>query len=219
MKLPIDAVVHLLHGAPHATLATLTSPSAPLPGYPYATVVPFVLDQQHCPVLLVSALAEHTKNLLVDSRVSLSVVETDASDVQTAARLSLIGDAERFVPDAALQARYLRYLPEAATHLQLDFMFIRIVPRRIRFIAGLGQMGWFESTDWASLPTLAAQQEASLLQALEPELPPSVKLLGADCFGIDYTQDNRRLRYRYPSGARLAEPTADLAQAFLAGLR
>ena len=216
MKLPVDSLVHLLHGAPHITLATLLPDSAALPGYPYATVVPNVLDRNHCPVLLVSALAEHTKNLLADSRVSLSVVEPEVRDVQTAARLTLVGDAERFTPDAALRERYLRYQPEAAPYLQLDFMFFRIVPRRIRYIAGLGQMGWFESADWAMLPILSAQDEASVLRQLELELPSSIELLGADCFGIDYAQDGRRCRFHTPINAPAGEPIAGLAQALVA---
>ena len=219
MKLPIEAVVHLLHSAPYATLATLTTQSAQLPGYPYATVVPNVLDPNHCPLLLISALAEHTKNLLADPRVSLSVVDAEARDVQSAARLSLIGDVEPITPDAALQERYLRYQPEAAQYLQLDFLFFRIVPRRIRFIAGLGQMGWLESAEWTQLSTLAAQEEADLLQRLEPELPSSVELFGADCFGIDYAEDGRRSRFRCSPGAAAGAPIASLAQALVASLR
>ena len=55
MKPVLEAVIDVLHGATYATLATQ---STRLLGYPYATVVPSVLDECHRPLLLVSALAE-----------------------------------------------------------------------------------------------------------------------------------------------------------------
>ena len=129
MKLELAPVLNLLHSAQAATLATQ---SMQMPGYPYATVVPNVLDEQHRPILLISALAEHTKNLLTDAKVSISVTETGISNVQDGQRLTLVGDAERFEPSSDLIARYLRYVPAAEQYLALDFMFFRIIPKRLR---------------------------------------------------------------------------------------
>ncbi len=115
MKLAVGPVLNLLHEATYSTLATQ---SAQLPGYPYATVVPNVLDEYHRPVLLISALAEHTKNLLVTPQTCLSLIEPGTANVQTAARISLLGDAEQFAPSDLLKARYLRFLPDAAQFLR-----------------------------------------------------------------------------------------------------
>lgn len=205
MKLPLEPVIHLLHSAPHATLATH---SAQMPGYPYITVIPRVLDQHHCPLLLVSGLAEHTKNLLADPRVSVSMVESNAPDVQAAARLTLVGDAERFSPDAALRARYQRFHPEAEQYLQLDFIFFRIVPKRIRYIAGVGKMGWIEHERWAALPPLAPADETPLLALAEAGLPADIEVLGIDRYGIDYRRGGRAARWAWPGAA---ESAADLA--------
>jgi putative heme iron utilization protein len=75
VKIAPTAALQLLHGQHYATLATH---AGQLPGYPYATVLPYVLDEQHRPLLLISALAEHTRNLLADGRCSLSVLEAGA---------------------------------------------------------------------------------------------------------------------------------------------
>jgi putative heme iron utilization protein len=72
VKIAPTAALQLLHGQHYATLATH---SGQLAGYPYATVLPYVLDEQHRPLLLISALAEHTRNLLADGRCSLSVLQ------------------------------------------------------------------------------------------------------------------------------------------------
>lgn len=95
MKLELSPVINLLHSTAVSTLATQ---SLQMPGYPYATLVPNVLDEQHQPILLISALAEHTKNLLADPKVSISVAETGTANLQDGQRLTLVGDAEQFEP-------------------------------------------------------------------------------------------------------------------------
>ncbi|HJV27560.1 MAG TPA: pyridoxamine 5'-phosphate oxidase family protein [Aromatoleum sp.] len=203
MKIAADSAIHLLHEAAFVTVATH---STQLPGYPYATALPCVVDDAHRPLLCISALAEHTKNLLADGRVSLSVVGPESSNVQTAQRMTLLGEAERFEPDADLVARYLRYQPEAEQYLQLDFMFFRFTPRRVRYIGGLGRMGWLEAEAWAGIPALAPGEEGDLLRRLSP--PAGIRLLGIDFCGIDYTVDARRARHAFtemPSRENLAE--------------
>jgi hypothetical protein len=186
MKLAVAPAINLLHETSYSTLATQ---SVQLSGYPYATVVPNVLDEYHRPLLLVSALAEHTKNLLADPRVSLSLVEPGATNVQTAARITLLGDAEWFEPDVLLKARYLRYLPDAGQYLELDFMFFRIIPKRARFIAGVGKMGWLDAAEWASVSSLSLARECTLVEIAQRAAPTGIRILGVDCYGIDYKAD------------------------------
>lgn len=191
MKLVVEPIINLLHEASCSTLATQ---SAQLPGYPYATVVPNVLDACHRPLLLVSALAEHTKNLLADHRVSLSLLEPGTTEVQTAARITLLGDAEQFEPDELLKARYLRYLPDAAQYLELDFMFFRVNPKRVRFIAGVGKMGWLQAAQWAAVPSLSLDREGALVEIAQQAAPTGIRILGVDVYGIDYEADGFRDR-------------------------
>lgn len=195
MKLELAPVIHLLHSAPVATLATQ---SQAMPGYPFATVLPLLLDERHQPVLLVSALAEHSKNLLADARVSVSVVEPGVANVQEGQRLTLVGDAQRFEPTPAQLARFLRYQPEASQYLQLDFMFIRIVPARIRYIGGIGRMGWLNAEEFASAQVLTPEDEATMLAELQAEADPQSVLLGVDAYGVDYLRDGVRERAVLP---------------------
>ena len=194
MKLAVEPIINLLHEAAYSTLATQ---SAQFPGYPFATVVPNVLDECHRPLLLVSALAEHTKNLLADPRVSYSLVEPGTDNVQTAARITLLGDAKRFEPDELLKARYLRYLPDAVQYLELDFMFFRIILTRVRFIAGVGKMGWLEAAEWGALQSLTLERESTLVEIAQQAAPTGILILGVDCYGIDYEADGFRDRQAY----------------------
>lgn len=197
MKLELAPVLNLLHSAPASTLATQ---SIQMPGYPYATVVPNVLDEQHRPILLISALAEHTKNLLADPKVSISINESGITNVQDGQRLTLVGDAERFEPDQALITRYLRYVPAAEQYLTLDFMFFRILPKRLRYIGGVGKMGWVEAEAFDTATSLSLAEEAALLAEAESVVPRNVTVLGIDGYGIDYVADGFRDRQVLEAG-------------------
>ncbi len=215
MKLHPEPALTLLHTCTHGTLATH---STTLPGYPFATAVPYVLDDRHRPILCISALAAHTKNLLADPRVSLSVVQPGADEVQDTARLTLVADAVRIEPDEALRVRYLRYLPKTEDLLALDFLFFCLQPKRIRYIGGVGRMGWVEAADWAALPVLPGEIEESFLRESQVALGPRVRLLGADCFGIDFEMKSERHRQRFPDAPLTEERFATAAPRFAAEL-
>jgi len=209
MKLAPDAAIHLLHEASHAVLATH---STQLAGYPYATAVPLVVDGRHQPVLLISALAEHTKNLLADPRASLSVVADGQSTIENAARMTLLGTFERLDASPETAARYLRYQAQAEQYLELDFVFFRLNIERVRFIAGIGKMGWLEASDWREVKGLADQDETALLEFSRSQLASSVQLIGIDAYGLDYLVDGIRIRQRFEKALGADELTGEISQ-------
>ncbi len=196
MKTLLDAYIHLLHEARHAVIA---SHSTQLPGYPFATTVPLVVDEYHRPLLLVSALAEHTKNFLADPRASLAVCEDGQSCIQSATRMTLVGRFERFNAPPEVVSRYLRFQPEAAQYLPLDFMFFRLNVHRIRFIAGIGKMGWLDAAEWTEAKRIALEDESRLLAQSEIYAPQGVRLIGLDAYGVSYEIDGFRNRLRFES--------------------
>lgn len=204
MKIPSSAAIHLLHRCQHASLA---SHSTQLAGYPYATAIPCVPDACHRPTLCLSALAEHSKNLQADPRCSMALLDPAATSSQSGARLTLLGDMEVFQPSPLELARHLRYQPEAAAWLALDFAFYRLRPQRLRYIEGFGRMGWLEAEQWLDGPMLEPEREAELL-AQSAALPAGVRLLGADCHGIDYEIAATRRRLAFPAAQDAAELAA-----------
>ena len=118
------------------------------PGFPYGSVTPYALSAQGAPLLLLSRLAAHTKNLLADPRASLFVGDRSAAeDPQAGARVSLLG---RVVPlpaadEGDARARYLTAWPRAADYLALgDFSFWRLEIEEARLIAGFGEIRWLD---------------------------------------------------------------------------
>jgi putative heme iron utilization protein len=126
-------------------LATL---SASREGWPFASLAPFALTEQGEPLLLLSDLAEHTRNLRVDARASLLVQDhTSLEDPQAGARVTLLGvvePVETAVLDS-MRARYVERHPGAQEYFAMgDFHLYVLRISQVRFIGGFGDMGWID---------------------------------------------------------------------------
>jgi hypothetical protein len=190
----------------------LSTLAASLAGYPFGSIVPFVLDADCRPVILVSALAEHTKSLAADPRASL-IVHGYEEDVQAGPRLTLVGDAERVARDAAVRSRYLRHFPAAQNLLALgDFSFWALAPRRLLFIRGFGNIHWIEPAEFrppdhrlaAAEEEIVAHMNADHAAALADYCrdatgmaPREAVMVGIDCDGFDVRADGRLLRIAF----------------------
>lgn len=176
----------------------LGSHSVTMSGFPFVSLLPYVLDEACQPLFLLSSLAEHTRNLLADSRASLLLAEGQGGVLEQS-RLTLLGTVERVVLDSAACARFLRYSPESAEYLALGgFAFFRMRPLRARFIGGFGRMGWVDAVPLPAV--LPVQQEAVLLEALAGRLPVGVRVEGLDAEGVDVVVAGvgRRIRLAPP---------------------
>lgn len=132
---PKQAARKLLREARSGALATLM----PGTGDPYCSLVNVATDAAGAPLLLLSTLALHTKNLLVDGRVSLMLDERKEGDPLEGARVMLMGSCAR-TADASAPA-YLRRHPEAAQFAQFkDFAFYRVGISRVHLVAGFGRI-------------------------------------------------------------------------------
>jgi putative heme iron utilization protein len=137
----------LVHGTTRGMLSTLALDPA---GHPFGSLVTYgILEPSGTPVLFISTLAEHTRNLLADSRASLLVVaETGGGgDVLADGRVTLIGEAERLEGDdartPAARDAYVASNPAAAGYIDLpDFSFWLLAVRSIRWVGGFGRMSW-----------------------------------------------------------------------------
>ncbi len=126
----------------------LSTQSKKMPGFPFGSVVPYCLDGEGRPLLLISRIAQHTHNLAADEKCSLLVGERGADDVQAAGRLTLMARA-RPLEDAAqidaAAARYYRFFPQSRDYHRVhDFDFWVLQPERWRFIAGFGSIHWLD---------------------------------------------------------------------------
>jgi putative heme iron utilization protein len=200
------AARQLLRAHRYGALSTL---SKKFDGHPFGSITPYLVDHDGSLLILISALAEHTKNIMHDARVSLITHNQEDAHIQTQGRLTVVGTASLETKRAQAGKRYLRYFPEAQTYYDMpDFQFYRIVPLALRYIGGFGDIHWVKA-DRYQVPanTLAAEEDA-LLDKLNASRPAAQGvLIGIDCDGYDLRLTERTVRHDFPM------PVHDGAQA------
>ena len=129
----------LLRRSRQGALATLMPDS----GDPYCSLVNVASNCDGSPILLISRLALHTRNILGDPRVSLMLDERAEGDPLEGARIMLAGRAEQAgdADEAVLRRRYLNAHPSAEVFVNFkDFSFFRIRPAGAHLVAGFGRI-------------------------------------------------------------------------------
>ena len=222
----------LLRRSRQGALATLMVGS----GDPYCSLVNVASHADASPILLISRLALHTKNIIGDSRVSLMLDERAAGDPLEGARIMLAGRAEEASGEAAeiLRRRYLSAHPSAEAFVEFkDFSFFRIAPSGAHLVAGFGRIvdlkpGQF-LTDISDAEALLEAEPGAIQHMNEDHREAmnlyATKLLGADSAdwtctgcdpdGIDMQADATTLRLDFPervtSGGELRKMLVRLA--------
>src|SRR5262249_7635758 len=119
---PKSAAKKLLREGRSGALATLMPGS----GDPYCSLVNIATAADGSPLLLISRLAIHTKNVLNDPRVSLMIDERKEGDPLQGARIMLMGAAAA-TDDKDIRRRYLDRQPEAEMFAGFgDFAFYKV---------------------------------------------------------------------------------------------
>jgi hypothetical protein len=160
---PATACRRLLRQADRATLSTLMADGSG----PYGSLVLIAGSPAGEPLMLLSDLADHTRNFGADPRVSLMIDGTAGlDDPLTGARATVQGRIEK-VEDDLLRTRYVRRHPSARFYAGFrDFNLYRIVPERAHLVAGFGRIHWVEAGDgllYGGTTETLAQAEAEIL--------------------------------------------------------
>jgi putative heme iron utilization protein len=213
---PAVAAKKLMREGRSGALATLMPGS----GDPYCSLVNVASAADGAPLLLISRLAVHTKNILADPRVSLMIDERKEGDPLEGARVMLMGTAA--ATDAAqVRRRYLARQPEAEMFAGFaDFAFYRVTLKTAHLVAGFGRI-----VDLSPEQILTPLDDASEFVAAEPEILAhmngdhadacrlyATRLLGARdgewrCVGVDpegleLQQGRTALRLPFPQRVR-----------------
>ena len=158
---PKSAAKKLLREARSGALATLMPGS----GDPYCSLVNVASAPDGSPLLLLSRLAVHTKNILADPRISLMLDERKQGDPLEGARVMLMGTAVAS-KDSNDRRRYLARHPEADLFAGFaDFGFYRLTLETAHLVAGFGRI-----VDLAPPDVLISLDDAGALIAAEVEI-------------------------------------------------
>jgi putative heme iron utilization protein len=225
----------LLRTARYGALAALEPGS----GAPLASRVAVATDLDGTPLILVSALSEHTGAISADPRCSLLVGEPGKGDPLAHPRISLRCRAEKLergTPDQArAERRYLNRHPKAKLYAGFpDFAFFRLAVERASLNGGFGKAYHLVRPDLiADLPANAelADAEQSALDHMNADHADAVdvyarafaraggagwRLTGMDAEGVDLVlaDDSRRIFFEEPleEAAALRKILVALAQ-------
>jgi len=217
---PKTAAKTLMREARSGALATLMAES----GDPYCSLINVAPATDGSPLLLISRLALHTKNILADARVSLMLDERKEGDPLQGARVMLMGHVEK-TESANARRRYLAYQPEAEMFAGFgDFAFYEIKLKGAHLVAGFGRIVDLKPDD-----VLTPVEDATELTAAEPDILAhmnadhadtcrlyATKLLGAadgawrcvgcDPEGLELQLDRTALRLPFPQRVRAPGP-------------
>ena len=118
-------------------------------GYPYGSFVTVAFDDGN-PIFLISALAEHTKNLERDSRASLLVAESGSADPLANGRVTMIGRCTCVEGDGgSARAAFFAAHPNSTYYADFrDFGFWKLHVDSVRYIGGYGRMSWVSKAEW-----------------------------------------------------------------------
>jgi putative heme iron utilization protein len=179
----------LLRGLDRASLATaLPAPPGGEGGaaWPYASLVLTAVDHDLSPILLLSDLAEHTKAIAVDSRVSLLFDGTGGLDQPlTGPRVTLLGRAVR-TTDERLGQRFLSRHPDASMYAGFkDFHFYRVALERAHLVAGFGKIRWLEVADLMPVQSPGlAESEAGIVSHMNDDHADALQLYAEKLLGL-----------------------------------
>lgn len=109
--------------------------------YPFVSLVVPALDAVGHPLLLLSDLSDHVKNLKGDSKVSLLFDGTEGrAEPLTGPRVTLLGDIA-VTEEEADRTAYLTRHPAAELYAGFgDFRFYRLTVREALLVAGFGKI-------------------------------------------------------------------------------
>jgi putative heme iron utilization protein len=213
---PKQAAKKLMRETRSGALATLMAGS----GDPYCSLVNVASAADGSPLLLISRLALHTKNILADPRVSLMLDGRKEGDPLEGARVMLMGRAV-ITDDPEARRRYLARQPEAEMFAGFgDFAFYRIDLVGAHLVAGFGRI-----VDLKPVDLLTDVLDADAMVAAEPEViehmnrdhPDAVQLyatrllgaaegdwrvVGCDPEGLELQNGRTALRLPFPDRVR-----------------
>jgi len=186
----------LLRAHRYGALCTL---SKKFDGHPFGSITPYMVDHDGSLLILISDLAEHSKNIKADARVSLITHNQNDSHIQTQGRVTLVGNASHILDRDKAGKRYLRYFPEAQAYFTMhDFQFYRIVPQSIRYIGGFGNIHWAKAEHYSVQAYALIEQEDALIETLNANRTASQgSLIGIDCDGYDVRLEDEVTRYEF----------------------
>ncbi|MEM7360864.1 MAG: DUF2470 domain-containing protein [Pseudomonadota bacterium] len=178
-------------------LGVLSTHSKANEGFPFGSVSTYMSTMQGDAIFYISDLAQHTKNILHDPKMCLTVFQgadgesASDEDPNAGARLSLLGSAA-LLPEAELEEtaeRFFQLYPQSRSYQKThDFAFYKLTTERARFIGGFGDIHWISQAEWALETPEWLDNEQAMIQHMNEDHMDAMQLMVNHHFGIETEQ-------------------------------
>lgn len=139
------ALIDLVKGG---TIVTLSSDYK---GTPFGTPAPYAIDSEGRPVLFLSNLAIHTKNIVKNPKCSVMVLKEDKEDPFNSARVTFVGKMVKVSDKERAEYKKLFLAKQKAAEDFIDFgdfNFYRLEIESIFYVGGFGDIQWIDPKDY-----------------------------------------------------------------------
>jgi putative heme iron utilization protein len=173
-------------------------------GFPMTAVVPLGVSYDGNLIMLLSDLAQHSKNINIDNRVSLLLHDDQEHNWQAAHRLTVLGYLkplrhQHYDMDRLRHDYYSLHpeLNEFESHP--DFGFWQLHPLRFRMIAGFAQVRWLTHIESDLLMVDETDRQHITQQLAQRRMP--TRLLFVSRYGVQILEAGRVrfLSFRVPA--------------------
>ncbi|MRX27582.1 HugZ family protein [Kangiella sp. HZ709] len=169
-------------------LGVLSTHSKSMEGYPFGSVTTYISTVNGEPIFYISDLAQHTRNILKDPRMSLIAFTGDDDDANAGARLTVMGEAVKIEKEQAekIAERYYRIFPSSTQYKKAhDFNFFILRCHKVRYIGGFGEIHWISKQDWLLDEPDWLEAEDGMITHMNDDHKDAMQLILKDQLGVE----------------------------------
>tara|TARA_B100000579_G_C22841428_1_gene861802 strand:- start:2072 stop:2797 length:726 start_codon:yes stop_codon:yes gene_type:complete len=142
--------------------------------YPFGSFVTFVSLLDRSAYLYLSDIAEHTKNIKLQSKACLTILgqKKNNHDQQNNSRLSVMGNLLKIKEDELenCQKKFFSLLPESKNYANFHgFNFYKLEINKTRWIGGFGKIGWLDEKKWKCQKINWEKEEKKIIEHMNQD--------------------------------------------------
>ena len=160
-------------------------------GWPYGSLVLSSCEHNATPYLFISDLAEHTKAIKINKKISIFYKDNNfTGDPLAGIRFSLLCEAYKMSRDKSnfLINRFVLRHPESAIYANFeDFNIFGLTIKKVHIIGGFGKIFWLKKEDVIGKSCkLLMDSEKSIIDYFDNTKFSDYKIIGVDSEGVDF---------------------------------
>ncbi|WP_150466379.1 HugZ family protein [Francisella sp. SYW-9] len=147
-----------------------------MPGYPFGSMVEYAINQQGNIVVYIANLSQHTRNINVDNKVSLTIIGDETTDIRATPRVTIIGSIRKSNLEDNKEIYSLFFPNKAGFSSHKGFNYCEIEIERVRFIGGFGDAHWIKKDDFCLKQNFTGDSISSVVKHINEENLELIKL-------------------------------------------